>query len=264
MKENIQVESSGWLGCLPAILRLFLFAIALSGALVWILTGGGLQARLSKLGWFQIDQIQVNSEWPLTPSTVESWLPALKGQNLLFLRPSDLIADLDQRPWVESVTLHKIYPSSLNLEIKTKRAVAVAILNGRPNFIDANGLVIDRASPSLLRALDLPVISWQPEAKSSGWDLNEVIRVIQTFRFRMNDQADISQVVLEDRPYFRLFLSTPKMQVEFNLENWESQLPILALLLHSPPSQIDQPRSINLTLPKRAVITTPARESSTK
>jgi len=262
MNADAQVRAARSPAWLSYVARLFLFSILLAGALVWGFVGGGFKTSLSGLACFQIDSVQINSEWPLVPSQVQSWLPSLKGQNLLLLRPSDLITQLSGKPWVDSVTIHKVFPSGLTIEVKTKRAVAVAILDGHAHFIDSAGLVIDRAAPNLLRALDLPIVAFRPEAKSSGWDLGEVVRVMQTFRFRMNEQADISEIVLEDRPYFRLFLSNPKMQVEFSLANWESQLPILALLLQSPPSQIDRPQSINLTLPKRAVVTMPHGTSS--
>jgi hypothetical protein len=237
-----------------AQVRFAFWAIAATGAAVWVSEKTALSSYFDRLSWFTIEEVQIHVEWPLTEGEVRGWLPALEGKNLFSLDASSLHSLLQQKPWVESVVLRKEYPNRLTLKISTKRAEAVILQNGQPFFLGSKGEVIESVTPSHLRTLDLPVVSRDGQSAAQEWQLSAVIRIIERFHAGMDPHYPLSQVVLGTYPYFSLFLSRPNLEVQFNYENWELQLPILALLLHRPPDVVGQPQRINLVFPKKAVV----------
>ena len=253
-QKTIEQLEPAQISRLRPIVHLAIFSILLSGGILWLWEAAPQFGFLNGIALLQIDEVQIHSEWPLTPATVKGWLPALEGKNILSVRPSDLIGLLERKPWVESVTIKKEYPNRLTVDVGTKRAQAVSIVRGQAYFVDPRGLVIERTSPGLMRALDLPVISVERESDAVRWPIGYAMRCIELFHQKMDTHYSISQLVLGSFPYFKIYLSQPKVEVALSWENWESQLPILSLLLHSPPNQIGQPQRINLVFPKKAVV----------
>lgn len=239
---------------LSILVRLGIFSILLCGGLLWLWEAAPRLGLLNGIALLQIDDVQIHSEWPVTPASVKRWLPALEGKNILYVRPSELISLLEQKPWVESVTIKKEYPNRLTIDVGTKRAQAVSIVRGQAFFIDPRGQIIEKTSPGMMRALDLPVVSIERESDAVRWPIGYAMRCLELFHQKVDAHYSISQLVLGTFPYFKIYLSHPKVEVSLSWENWESQLPILSLLLHSPPNQIGQPQRINLVFPKKAVV----------
>lgn len=220
--------------------------------MLWLFEQFSYPQFIQRLSWFHVDEVKISAEWPLQSEQVRAWLPQLEGKSILSVKGDAIIRDLSIKPWVDWVTVKKEFPNRVHLEIGTKRALAIEMVKGRPHFVDAHGTRITRATPALMAALDLPVIT---RASESEWKLSDVMNVIERFQKGLNSQYTISQVVLGSYPFFKIFLAKPRLEVSFSMENWDTQLPILALLLHSPPRQISKkPRSINLILSKKAVV----------
>lgn len=208
--------------------------------------------RLQLISPFRIQKVKIVTEWPLTVSEIQAWLPPLEGKSLVTLSSKDLVFNLQQRPWVENVTVKKQFPDHLWIEIQTARPRALSIIKDSAYFIDAHGKVIDKARPRMLKSFDLPFINLPP--KNSGWNVSEVLALIEQFRFFSKAKYSISQVVLDNYPYFKIFLDSPKLEILLSLETWKSQTTILETLLLDPPSQDRQVQRINLIFPKKAVV----------
>jgi len=229
-------------------------------------------ALFQNLEWLKVREIQISAPWPLSPEMVKGWLADLEGQNILWVSGTDIVRTLKGRSWVQEVTVKKDFPSRLRIEVQAKRAHAIEIESGVSYFVDENGARIEKATPLMLSAWDLPVIAREREGSEwveraiirpplarkvlipSPWRTVNAIEVLTRLRTEIDPRYSVSQILLGSFPYFRVFFSRPRLEVLFSVETWESQLPILALLLHSPPRQIGQPRRINLVLPKKAVV----------
>ena len=239
---------------LRPIVHLGIFSILLCGGLLWLWEAAPRLGLLNGVALLQIDEVQIHSEWPLTPATVKRWLPPLEGKNILYVRPSELISTLEQKPWVESVTIKKEYPNRLTLDVGTKRAQAVSIVHSQAYFVES-------ARPDYranLARLDARAGSsryfHRARIGCRRWPIGYAMRCLELFHQKVDAHYSVSQLVLGTYPYFKIYLSQPKVEVSLSWENWESQLPILSLLLHSPPNQIGQPQRINLVFPKKAVV----------
>jgi cell division septal protein FtsQ len=229
------------------VLFITLFALSL-----FLNEKGILGTQLQLSSPFRIQQVKIVTEWPLTVSEIQAWLPPLEGKSLITLSSKDLVFNLQQRPWVENVIVKKQFPDRLWIEIQTARPRALAVIKESAFFIDAHGKVIDKARPRMLKSFDLPFLTLPQE--NSGWNVSEVLAVIEQFRSFSKAKYSISQVVLDNYPYFKIFLDSPKLEILLSLETWKSQTTVLETLLSDPPSQNRQVQRINLIFPKKAVV----------
>lgn len=230
----------------------FLVAILATGGVLYLLDKERLPEMISRIEWLHVKQVTLTGEWPTEPELVRPWLPKIEGKSILLVNPDKIIASLEGKPWVREVTIKKDYPDRLRIHVTPKRAVAVLVDKSRPVFLDAEGNPIERVTASMLQRLSLPVIS--REENANGWPMQAVLTLLEKFAAKMNAKYKVSQLVLGAFPYFKIFLSSPQIEVAFSAETWEEQLPHLALLLDSPPNQIGQISRINLYYPKKAVV----------
>lgn len=212
------------------------------------------ESVVTQIPFLRLAEIHVSCAPPLTEAKVLSWLPNLKGRNILLVKASSLMKVLREKPWVDSVVIKKEYPSRLFIDISTKRARALKVVRGNAVIVDSWGREIEKATPAAMLSLDLPVISAENQVIEDQWDLSEVIRVLETSQKSLGQGHPISQVMLSAYPYFRIYLSNPSTELTLSLETWEAQLPRAALLLQHPPRELLTPRKINLVLAKKAIV----------
>lgn len=233
------------------IVGLILFVVGIFFA-KWASDTTRVRQFLSSFESFKIQVVDVKAEWPLEVQTVSSWLSGVKGQTLFLVDSKQLAAGIQSKPWVESVAIKKSYPNRLQVSLVTKKPQALIIHKGQPWFVDPQGILIERATPALLRGLELPFLSY--EASQPKWQVGQVLHQYEKMKLASKNKFVVSQIVLGSYPYFKTFLSQPKIEVWWSLENWESQLQNLIALIDNPPSQIGQLRRINLVFPKKAIV----------
>lgn len=233
------------------VLGVLLFFSSIVG-LLFLNEHGFLGNKAHLLSPFLIKEVKVMSEWPLAVSEVKSLLPNLEGKSLISVNAEELVLSLEQRPWIAHALVKKQYPDRLWIEVETKRPRGLSVIKGTSYFIDVNGNVIDKARPRILKTLDLPFFSITADVDK--WNISRVLSVTEQFKTLFKSKYSLSQVILGNYPYFKMFLDNPKLELVLNIENWESQSKILESLLVDPPSQIEQLQRINLIFPKKAVV----------
>lgn len=240
-------------GALRALSRAGLGAL-LVAMIIWIVDALDPRAILSNIRWFAIKQVRVETEWPLAEATVRKWLAGVEGKSLLFTDWSTLIAEVERKPWVGSVTISRNYPDTLSVRVRTKRPVAIFRRDGVPFFLDAEGVEIERVTSAYSQRADLPVVTVLRQSTLVRWEMRDAVQLLERVRKSLDKSYVLSELVLESYPYFRVYLASPKVEVLFSDENWESQVPSLVALLNNPPSQLRQIARINLVFPKKAVV----------
>lgn len=252
MRTAIATDSDRFHGLVVKALVCLLVGILGTGAILYLLDRERVPEMVSRIEWLHVKEVELTGEWPTEPETVRPWLPKLEGKSILLISPDKIISSLEGKAWVKEVTIKRDYPSRLRIHVAPKRAVAVLVDKGRPTFLDSFGAPIERVTAPMLQKLNLPVIS--KEENASGWAMPNVLALIDRFAEKMSAKYKVSQLSLGAFPYFKIFLSSPQIEVAFSAETWEEQLPHLALLLDSPPNQIGQIHRINLYYPKKAVV----------
>jgi cell division septal protein FtsQ len=234
----------------------FLIGIFLLAALLFLATWSRDQKRVqqfwSGIEFLKVKTIEVQCEWPLEANQVQNWLNSVKGTSIVLVDSKALSKSLEERSWVQSVAIKKGYPSQINISLSSKKPQALVIHKGQSWFVDQQGDLIDKATPQLLKGFELPFLS--VESSSSAWEMSKVLKHYEKMKTENQNKFSVSQIVLGKFPYFKTYLSRPKIEVIWSVENWEDQLKNLIALIDNPPSQTGQLRRINLVFPKKAIV----------
>jgi cell division septal protein FtsQ len=218
----------------------------------WFRDKSKVHAFINRLDFLKIKTIEVQTEWPLEANQVQGWVNELVGKSILLLDSKELAKSLEVKAWVAGVAVKKNYPNQVHLSLTSKRPQAMVVHKGQPWFIDPVGGLIDKVTPKILKGFELPFLS--VEGVANQWDIAEVLSQYEKMKSLAKNKLVISQIVLGKYPYFKTYLSRPKIEVIWSMENWEDQLKNLITLIDNPPSQVGQLRRINLVFPKKAIV----------
>jgi len=235
------------------IIIICLLSAALSSA-HWLYNKHYFDSSLSNIHWFDIKKVSIQTKWPITKKEIQKLLPALDKSNLLVVKPQDLIEDIRKHPWAGSVVIKKRFPSHLSVRVDPIKPHAIYQKNGRAYFLDSLGGVIERVKAPTQKRFDLPSLYITRQKTEPAWELVDGVALLDKLRSEFPPQWDLSQLVLDEYPYFRVFLTNPRVEVLLSRENWEVQLPALSNLLEHPPVKTKSLRKINLVYPKKAIV----------
>ena len=252
MRLQLDSDTQSSSSLLQRILFVGIFSILLVGAVVFVVEHPKLKETIASIDWFHIQQVSVEAQWPTTESEVRSWLPPLKGKSLLVLPVDELITLIREKPWVESVLVRKRYPDHIYIHVEPKKAVAIEVDKMDSYFLDHHGNKIEKVSQRFARFSDLPYVRYSNS--TAEWQKDYPIQIFDQFSQRLGERYPISQIVMDDYPYFRIFLSQPRVEVTCHADTWQTQLPYLEKVLDNPPGQVSQINKISLVFPKKAVV----------
>lgn len=212
-----------------------------------------LRFVFTPIQWLAVSEVRFELDSPLTPADVRKWLPKLEGSNLFLLNAKNLLSLLEQEPWVRQAAVRKEYPNRLSIVVRTRTPEALAMSHGQIYFVDNTGWIARWESASS-RMPVLPLIQWEKERYIAEWDLSEIIDRLAKLKTLMKEKAEISQIVVGHYPYLKVFLVSPKMEIQMTASDWESQVARLQYLISTPPRSLIPIRRINLMLPKKAIV----------
>jgi cell division protein FtsQ len=131
---------------------------------------------------FSVRQVLVSGNAHLSVADVETLVGGLRGTNILRADLDRYRRQLMDSPWVGSVTLARILPSTVDIRIVERTPMAVARLGQRLYLVDDTGMIIDEFGPQYA-AYDLPIIDGLISAPQKGVPAVDADRVRLTSRF---------------------------------------------------------------------------------
>lgn len=236
------------------ILNLLLISIIVCGALVAVWDKQGFLKYIAGISWLQVTDVEVETRWPLSNESTSSWFQGVEGESLLLLDTDALGEHLESQVWVKAVTIRKIFPDRLWVQLEPRNPVAWKSHQGRLWILDEDGKTISRWTSEVASKKDLPILSFSGSKKPADWKMKYAVNILSTLDASLGESHSPSEMVLDAYPYFRIFLQSPAMEILFSAENWDTQLPYLRELLRNPPRQTGQIRVISLLSPKKAVV----------
>lgn len=216
----------------------------------------GVPTRLYQWHFLEISDVELTVKPPLDQVDVATWLPELKGKNVLFVSPSAVIAKLKTNPWIGDVAVRKEFPDRIEIQVEPKKPVAIQLKDGLPFYLDRQGKEIAKVAPGMNFKEVFPVINFAT-TRSELWQTVNAIDILNKLKADLPSSITLSEISFSTFPLFRVFLISPQVEVIFNFENWESQRPFLVSFLKATPVRFRETRRINLTLAKKAVVSLP-------
>ncbi len=123
----------------------------------------------------QIGHIQVRGHQRLSTGEVLSLVEGLRGQNILSVRLDEWQTRLLSSPWVESATIRRVLPSTLEITVRERQPMGIGRLGSSLYLIDAKGVIVDEYGPSYAD-LDLPIIDGLAASPQDGGSIIDVTR----------------------------------------------------------------------------------------
>lgn len=147
------------------------------GVAVALLMGLELAFHLFLAPRFRITRIVVDSDLPVSDQELLR-MARIRGDELFFsLDPSVVAGSLEEYAPIESASVTKSFPDTLEISILRRRAVAALLGSGEGLLhVDATGVVF--APLRLPVSSDLPVISGIPETVGPGQQLPEYVETV--------------------------------------------------------------------------------------
>ena len=139
--------------------------------------------------FFRLKTIEISGNRQLTYDHVTRLMEAGPGDSILQIRVSDIHAGLRRDPWVEEVSVKRIFPDRLVVNLEEKQAYFWVRDGGELFYADEQGRIITRVSPG--RYVSLPVL--HIEGRQEEHDLDSIVDFLENRNFPFSLQ-DVSWV----------------------------------------------------------------------
>ena len=151
----------------------------------------------------QISHLTVRGHERLSTGEVLALVEGLRGQNILAVTLDEWQKKLLSSPWVETATIRRVLPSTVEISIHERRPMGIGRLGTAMYLIDARGVIIDEYGPSYAD-IDLPIIDGLATSPRDGGSIIDQARaefaalVIGTVATRPEIAKRISQLDVAD------------------------------------------------------------------
>ena len=132
-------------------------------------------ALLAAASSLQIGHMVVRGHERLSTGEVLSLVEGLRGQNILAVKLDEWQTKLLASPWVESATIRRVLPSTVEIAVRERRPMGIGRLNTAMYLIDRGGVIIDEYGPAYAD-IDLPIIDGLAASPKDGGSLVDAAR----------------------------------------------------------------------------------------
>jgi cell division protein FtsQ len=140
-------------------------AVLFVGALVAL--GALASARVVDARLLAVDRVLVHGNRRLSASAIDAYRNRVIGKSLLRVDLQQFQAGWLDSPWVASVTVRRILPSTVDVRIVEREPVAIARLGQQLYLVDGTGVIIDDYGPQYAD-FDLPIVDGMAAPASDG------------------------------------------------------------------------------------------------
>jgi cell division septal protein FtsQ len=170
------------------------------------IVGYGAYRSVSLIGAassLRISHMTVRGHERLSTGEVLALVDGLRGQNILSVSLDQWQTRLLSSPWVESATIRRVLPSTVEIAIRERRPMGIGRLASAMYLIDAKGVLIDEYGPSYAD-IDLPIIDGLAGSSGGGGSLIDqpraefAARIIGAVATRPEIAKRVSQLDVSD------------------------------------------------------------------
>ena len=199
----------------PASKHAWMAAKFFATALVLGYAGYRGVALIAAASSLQIGHLVVRGQERLSTGEVLALVEGLRGQNILAVDLDAWQQKLLSSPWVESATIRRVLPSTLEITVHERQPMGIGRLGTAMYLIDGRGVIIDEYGPAYAD-IDLPIIDGLAASPHAGGPMIDTARaefagrVIAALAVRPEiakrvSQIDVSNlhdavVILDDDP----------------------------------------------------------------
>ena len=159
----------------PASKHAWVAARLIALALVLGYAGYRGVALIAAASSLQIGHMVVRGHERLSAGEVLALVDGLRGQNILAVDLDVWQRKLLSSPWVESATIRRVLPSTMEITVHERRPMGIGRLGTAMYLVDGRGVIIDEYGPAYAD-IDLPIIDGIGAAPHEGGSIVDVAR----------------------------------------------------------------------------------------
>src|SRR5688572_2394371 len=159
----------------PASKHAWLAARLLAFTLVLGYAGYRGVALIAAASSLQIGHMVVRGHERLSTGEVLALVEGLRGQNILAVALDEWQEKLLKSPWVESATIRRLLPSTVEITIQERRPMGIGRIGMATYLIDHKGVIIDEYGPAYAD-IDLPIIDGLAASPQDGGSIVDIAR----------------------------------------------------------------------------------------
>jgi cell division protein FtsQ len=129
---------------------------AAGGLVVMVVLGWAVYAA-AESSVLRVSHITIIGNAHLSPADVETLLTGLEHENILAVDLDAYRAKVMKSSWVQSVTLRRVLPATIEVRITERAPIAIARIKQQLFLVDGAGVIIDPYGPQY-REFDLPIV----------------------------------------------------------------------------------------------------------
>jgi cell division protein FtsQ len=240
-----------WVGRAGAVLRSVLAAACFLAG-VYLVGEHAVHA-----GVLHVDRINVRGNVHLSTGEILAMLDGVRGQHVLRVDLEHWRQRILDSPWVESATLRRVLPSTIEVFIRERQPVAVARLHDELYLVDAGGRIIDEYGPNYLQ-FDLPIVdglaSSAPGAEVDDGRAALAGEAIAALRRNAGLYKRVSQVVMTGERDAAVLLDDDRTLVHLGDEQFLERLQAYVDIAPALRNQVPDIDSIDLRFDGRAYV----------
>lgn len=151
----------------------------------------------------QIGHMVVRGHERLSTGEVLALVDGLRGQNILAVRLDQWQQKLLSSPWVESATIRRVLPSTVEITIDERRPIGIGRIDTAMYLIDRTGVIVDEYGPAYAD-IDLPIIDGLAASPQEGGAIVDparaefAARVLGALSARPEMARQVSQLDVSD------------------------------------------------------------------
>jgi cell division protein FtsQ len=151
----------------------------------------------------QIGHMVVRGHERMSTGEVLALVEGLRGQNILGVSLEEWQEKLLTSPWVESATIRRVLPSTLEITLRERRPMGIGRIGTTMYLIDHRGVIVDEYGPAYAD-IDLPIIDGLGASPQDGGSIIDIARaefaarVIGALSSRPEIAKQVSQIDVAD------------------------------------------------------------------
>lgn len=160
-------------------------------------------ALVSAAPSLQIAHMTVRGHERLSTGEVLALVDGLRGQNILAVNLEDWQQKLLSSPWVESATIRRVLPSTLEITVHERRPMGIGRIGTAMYLIDGKGVIVDEYGPAYAD-IDLPIIDGLATSPHQGGPMVDGLRaefaarLVSALAARPELAEQVSQIDVSD------------------------------------------------------------------
>lgn len=184
--------------------------------------------------FFQVKEVEVRGCKKIPERTILS-LAKIEGMpNLFTLSLKEIATRVSSHPWVDHVTLRKIFPNRIWIQVEERRPIAILQLD-EPYYIDAKGVIFsqvgdrDEYNFPILTGLNKQMLNQHPDlAEPLLVKAIEFLKILQ--QEHLSPLAEISEIRMGKTFGIQCFTMAEGVEVKMGWDQFEEKLRRLSLI----------------------------------